>query len=256
MALFAEEGPPVSLISEEELGALLPHCADLGCRPLDLQSALDGSGRGDGIDTGSASPATTPDTSLAASRFLLDPFHAAMRAGRRGCLTLEDVMPPGFADSAYFEYAYTTPGLVDEIAHVTSLDDGRVVITGAVRSRDQGRFDEREIARHRAAGPLVDIFAARIGRDAASARSYLPSAAGDIEMALERFGADLLTPREHENVLLVLRGYDTRASAACLQISRETVRLHRKRAYAKLRVSSQGELFCKFLESIGVVESS
>ena len=74
---------------------------------------------------------------------------------------------------------------------------------------------------------------------------------GDIEDALHRFGADLLTTREREVIHLVLRGHDTRSVAAQLEIAADTVKLHRKHAYAKLHVSSQGELFFQFLQSPG-----
>ena len=55
-------------------------------------------------------------------------------------------------------------------------------------------------------------------------------------------------PHLHLDVVnLLLHGHDTQSVAANLEIARETVKLHRRHAYAKLRVSSQGELFYKFL---------
>jgi DNA-binding CsgD family transcriptional regulator len=49
---------------------------------------------------------------------------------------------------------------------------------------------------------------------------------------------------------LVLHGHSTRTIADRLSISVETVKLHRKHAYAKLEVSSQAELFYLFLDSL------
>ena len=49
---------------------------------------------------------------------------------------------------------------------------------------------------------------------------------------------------------LVLHGHSTRTLAEKLAISAETVKLHRKHAYAKLEVSSQAELFYLFLDSL------
>jgi DNA-binding CsgD family transcriptional regulator len=64
-----------------------------------------------------------------------------------------------------------------------------------------------------------------------------------------------LTPREGEVVRLLLRGYSTKAAAARLGIAVATTALHRKRAYIKLRVCSQAELFYLFLCSFGGAEA-
>ena len=68
--------------------------------------------------------------------------------------------------------------------------------------------------------------------------------------ALESFGSSLLTERETQVINLVLHGHSTKTVAEKLSISMETVKLHRKHAYAKLEVSSQAELFYLFLDSL------
>jgi DNA-binding NarL/FixJ family response regulator len=78
------------------------------------------------------------------------------------------------------------------------------------------------------------------------------SAGEDLEDSLRRFGADLLTPREQAVIHLVLRGHDTKSIASQLEIATDTVKLHRRHAYAKLRVRSRGELFFQFLKSLGL----
>lgn len=54
-----------------------------------------------------------------------------------------------------------------------------------------------------------------------------------------------LTPREVEVCAQIMRGMSADAIASYLGISAHTVVTHRKRAYAKLKISSQGELFAK-----------
>ena len=71
-----------------------------------------------------------------------------------------------------------------------------------------------------------------------------------VRNALERFGAAELTERESEVIQLVLRGHNTESVATQLGIASATAKLHRRRAYAKLSVGSQGELFFKFLETL------
>lgn len=72
----------------------------------------------------------------------------------------------------------------------------------------------------------------------------------EVQRALDAFGASQLTPREHDVVRCLLRGESTRGAAGVLGIAETTVALHRKRSYAKLGVSSQGQLFSRFLHTI------
>lgn len=53
----------------------------------------------------------------------------------------------------------------------------------------------------------------------------------------------LLSPRERDVIELVLQGFTSAAISDLLQVSLETVKTHRKRAYRKLEISSQAELF-------------
>ena len=68
--------------------------------------------------------------------------------------------------------------------------------------------------------------------------------------ALNRFGQNLLTKRECQVISQVLHGHSSKAIAAKYSISMETVKLHRKHAYAKLNIKTQAELFHLFLESL------
>ncbi|GAA4492703.1 helix-turn-helix transcriptional regulator [Gluconacetobacter tumulicola] len=55
-----------------------------------------------------------------------------------------------------------------------------------------------------------------------------------------------LTPREVEIVTLILKGHSTPSLAAVLRCAPNTVKVHRRRIYAKLAISSQAELFRLF----------
>ena len=48
-----------------------------------------------------------------------------------------------------------------------------------------------------------------------------------------------------------LKGHSAAAVGQILSISPGTVRIHRRNIYAKLRISSQGELFSKFIGTLG-----
>ena len=90
--------------------------------------------------------------------------------------------------------------------------------------------------------------AARVQLAALSARST--PLRERLHRSLTAFGGSVLTRRERQVVELVLLGHNTRLIAEKLGISIETVKLHRKHAYAKLDISSQAELFFLFMEAL------
>ncbi|MBK3745104.1 helix-turn-helix transcriptional regulator [Paraburkholderia aspalathi] len=69
-----------------------------------------------------------------------------------------------------------------------------------------------------------------------------------IQNALIRLEIPALTPRETEVVGLVLQGHSSESIANILHTSSGTVRIHRKNVYAKMRISSQRELFSAFMD--------
>ena len=87
------------------------------------------------------------------------------------------------------------------------------------------------------------------------AASAAPDLRGQLESALAAFGASVLTERECQTVQLVLQGYSTKAISSQLAIAVETAKLHRKNAYAKLAVSTQGELFNLFINALISVDA-
>ena len=70
---------------------------------------------------------------------------------------------------------------------------------------------------------------------------------GRVRDAIIDAGRTNLTNRETEVISLILRGYSSLSISAMLDISIGTVKVHRKNIYAKLEISSQGELFSLFL---------
>lgn len=64
---------------------------------------------------------------------------------------------------------------------------------------------------------------------------------------IAQFGAGL-TPREREIVVLVLEGHPSAAIAKRLGIGRGTVKNHRRRLYDKLDITTERELFLRYLE--------
>ncbi|MBF3246441.1 helix-turn-helix transcriptional regulator, partial [Pseudomonas aeruginosa] len=71
-----------------------------------------------------------------------------------------------------------------------------------------------------------------------------------LQEVLRGFGRGVLTDREREACHLLLSGHSAKSSARLMDISPETVRMHRKNLYTKLEVGSQSELFALFIECL------
>ena len=84
-------------------------------------------------------------------------------------------------------------------------------------------------------------------RASAQASAFELSESDEAVLALRHRG-DCLTEREREIAHLLLRGHSVKSSARVLEISPETVRMHRKNLYTKLEISSQAELFALFID--------
>lgn len=185
--------------------------------------------------------------------FVLNPFHAAYVEGRFGCLPLRKIMPAGFDKTEYFRRHYDAEGIEDELIHMALPQGGgsQTIVTGLVREHGEGRYREAEIAVQSQLYPIIETCSRRLAK-------LLPDVsepgegtlADNVENALDLFGTGLLTQRERQVIGLLLRGHNSESIAAQLEIARDTVKLHRRHAYAKLRVNSQGELFYKFLETL------
>ena len=65
-----------------------------------------------------------------------------------------------------------------------------------------------------------------------------------------------LTPREAEVCASIVLGWTVRGASSRLQISMHTVATHRKRAYSKLGIGSQNELFARYFESLSSLHGS
>ncbi|MEM6578344.1 MAG: helix-turn-helix transcriptional regulator, partial [Pseudomonadota bacterium] len=99
--------------------------------------------------------------------------------------------------------------------------------------------------------PLIAVLARRkwpapTPEDVATA----PQIGRHIGRAVDAFGRSILSGREAQTLQLILRGHSSKSIARLLGNSPETVRAHRKRVYAKLGVTSQGELFSAFLDAV------
>lgn len=162
--------------------------------------------------------------------FRADPNLPAIRAAG----PVPRVLPEGPAGGAYGgDYRarfFGSCGIVDKVSLAVRAPDGMRLYANFHRLADSGRFPAALRAALVSAG---GVLSAAILRDRAIRGAGVGSATG----------LDGLTRREAEVCRGILAGLTTEAIALTLGVSRNTVLTLRRRAYARLGVCSQAELF-------------
>ena len=182
--------------------------------------------------------------------FLLDPYYLAATAEERfGVFRLRDLSPTGFKDSEYYKAWYRNCGYQDECGFVIPTSGDGFVNIALGKTAARASFTKRELRILADVYPTVEALCQQHWTERRGNTSDINLRA-QLHNALESFGSSLLTERETQVINLVLHGHSTKTVADKLSISMETVKLHRKHAYAKLEVSSQAELFYLFLDSL------
>lgn len=193
-----------------------------------------------------------------AGAYLLDPFYALYQnRAPSSVYRLKDVAPDEFYESEYYHSYYANTGLQDEAGLLINVDnDLHVLISLGGRDDDhvanKGQFSTLQLI----TPLLVSICQqhwSHIKEDTTEAEASDSTLGTPLDLAFRNFGKDYLSTRECEVVQLILKGHSSKSIARLLEISEDTVKVHRKRFHAKLEISSQAELFSLFLESIAMV---
>ena len=182
--------------------------------------------------------------------FLLDPFYLAATSEKRfGVFRLRDLSPTGFRDSEYYKAWYRDSNFQDECGFIVPIGTEGFVNIALGKTAPRANFSKRERQVLEEIYPTVETLCQQHW-DEPNGHGGGVNLRAQLHSALESFGSSLLTERETQVINLVLHGHSTKTVAEKLSISVETVKLHRKHAYAKLEVSSQAELFYLFLDSL------
>lgn len=190
--------------------------------------------------------------------YLLDPFYLAATGGLgAGLYRIRDLAPDRFYQGEYFRNYYIQTGLAEEIGYFVDIPGGATVVLSLMR--DEKPFSARDFKALEEVRPVVEACIRKHWSDLPSQfdRPSDTRHGGGIETRIERsfhsFGGGLLTARERQIVEHTLKGHSAEAVGRILGISPGTVRIHRRNIYAKLRISSQGELFSRFIQTLGGV---
>jgi len=191
-------------------------------------------------------------TDYQAGPYMLDPFYlAATKPVAPGLYRMRDLAPDRFYQGEYFRNYYVQTGLAEEIGFFIETGRGAIVVVSLMRAEKV--FSAKEFAAIQSAWPIVEAGCARHWADVADrfeTKADADASDGQIERSFQRFGEGQLTPREREVVEYTLKGYSAEAIRQVLGISSGTVRIHRRNIYAKLGISSQGELFARFIDTL------
>ena len=189
---------------------------------------------------------------LLSAAYLIGPYYNRIVRTQAdvGFYHIDEIAPDEFRESEYHRIYYRAKRATDEGMYYVPLAPGFSVGLLSERREPSLGFSTDELQGMRAVVPLVSE-SVRQRWTLVEAPSERTVPVGEqMVTALECFGRKVLSEREREIAELILRGHSSKSGARKLGISPETERVHRKRLYQKLDVSSQAELFWLFIQSV------
>lgn len=187
-----------------------------------------------------------------AGPYLLDPlYQLAMRDDKPASCRFRDATPDRFRSSEYYRQYCERTHLRDEIDFLADVSANSTLVL--VVGRRTRMFTKAELQRLQLIEQLVQAAMQKIwqlwstdaGRDSRGVSVHRR-----LTRCFDNFGAGLLTEREREITQLLLRGHSTKSIARNLAIAPGTVMVHKRNLFSKLDITSQYELFSRFIDSI------
>ncbi|MCH7829596.1 MAG: helix-turn-helix transcriptional regulator [Proteobacteria bacterium] len=187
-----------------------------------------------------------------AGPYLLDPlYQLALRSEKPTMCRFRDAQPDRFHSSEYYRQYVERTHLVDEMDFLLGVSPTSALVI--VCGRTEKRFTRLELSRLRLIEPIVRSAMQRVadGRNGAqSLDDHGRSMHQRLTECFENFGDGILTQREREITHLLLRGHSSKSIARELGIAPGTVMVHKRNLFAKLGITSQYELFSRFIDDL------
>ncbi len=185
--------------------------------------------------------------------YILDPFYAAsVSAEAEGLWRMTELAPDAYFDGDFVRSQEVHPcisdqagSLVEEIGYIVPLSEGFTATYSLMRNRGGSSFASEEMMQLERLVPVVSASLRLHWRMAVStSRSELAVVGSDaiFEQAFEG-----LTPAQTSVTKMILRGHSGVSIATKLGITEGTVKQHRHNIYKRLGISSQSELFQRFI---------
>ncbi|MGE4482848.1 helix-turn-helix transcriptional regulator [Acidocella sp.] len=179
------------------------------------------------------------------SFYEIDPYYLfSLGEFAPGLYRLDDVAPEYFQKTEYYQRYFALNVVADEVQFLLPMPPHGTL---SFSLGCHHRFTNEEMGWLCLVLPwLLPLMKASADMQIASA-GIAPDRAVSLEARLRQKGTPALTDRETQIALLLLAGHSSKAIAARLDISPETVKVHRRNLYEKLGVSSQAEVFALFM---------
>ena len=184
--------------------------------------------------------------------YFLDPFYElAMSDFEDGAFRLREIAPDRFFRSEYCRRYFRQTRMVDELGCLVRIDDSRVAHLSIGRNKGAAKFKKKDQALLATLSPVLMPLIIEHCNHAAGrggvVQSRRPRRALKEQLLYTKLaGGKRITRREAEVAALIVRGHSTSAIGLILDISPQTVKVHRRNIYRKLNISSQTELFAQF----------
>jgi DNA-binding CsgD family transcriptional regulator len=186
--------------------------------------------------------------------YLLGPgYRTSQDTDFSGICLLRDIFPGDIRTSRYCHMYWGSTGTSDEMFIFIRLNGARTIYISLGRIIGTPKFKKADVK-------VLSVVESIIRETVCSHwnnRTFEPGQApistidhNRFRGMLDTFGTDILSPRESEVCQLLLRGHSSKSAARVLTISPETERIHRRRVYGKLNVSSQVEVMAKFMTGL------
>lgn len=176
--------------------------------------------------------------------FRADPNRAAWgNAPSDSGALVRRLRPGSIADESYRFHCFDLPALVDRLSLITA-HRGMLYCVNLYRCSHSGPFSDEEVAAVQQCSPLLASLAVK--HDELTHRNPLPhDRTARVADLVRRLAAarKKLTRRELEIAARIIAGMSSSAIALELDIAPSSVVTYRKRAYGKLGISAQNELF-------------
>ena len=190
----------------------------------------------------------------------------AQKDGQAARITLLPHRLPTAYDDAYQARFFTNTGLIDKVSSLLQASSYNIYCS-FYRLKGSGMFRETELDELSRILPVLTNLVFKHARLAGLKESENQPETIVTQVPLTRSSdafANLLddknaifaklTDRERQVCRRILQGYTSEAISLDLKVAISTIHTYRKRAYAKLGISSQNELFSLYLEFVPIYE--
>lgn len=186
--------------------------------------------------------------------YFLDPFYErAMSGFEDGAFRLREIAPDRFFRSEYYRRYFRQTRMVDELGCLARMDEGRVAHLSIGRNKGAPKFRKKDEALLRMLAPvlmplIIEYCNHNAGRQDVGQSKQPRRPLREQLLYTKLAGGKRISKRESEVASLVVQGHSTAAIGLILEVSPQTVKVHRRNIYRKLNISSQAELFAQFVK--------